>query len=58
MPDHLRTIAEAVKNGDEKLTVQTVDEALRAGNAPGEILSKGLVPGIQARTDRSTCRKS
>ena len=48
MPDHLKVIAEAVKNGDEKLTVQTVDEALNAGIAPGDILGKGLVPGIQA----------
>ena len=48
MPDHLKTMAEAVKNGDEKLTVQTVDEALSAGIAPEEILDKGLVPGIQA----------
>jgi len=48
MPDHLKKIAEAVKNGDEKLTIKTVDEALKAGIRAGEILSKGLVPGIQA----------
>lgn len=48
MPDHLKTIAEAVKNGDEKLTVQSVDAALSAGIAAGDILSQGLVPGIQA----------
>ena len=48
MPDHLKAMAEAVKNGDEKLTVQTVDEALKAGIAPEDILGKGLVPGIQA----------
>ena len=48
MPDHLKTMAEAVKNGDEKLTVQAVDEALNAGIAADEILGKGLVPGIQA----------
>ncbi|MBA7479623.1 MAG: cobalamin-binding protein [Dehalococcoidia bacterium] len=48
MPDHLKTMAEAVKNGDEKLTVQTVDEALSAGVAPEEILDNGLVPGIRA----------
>ena len=48
MSDHLKTMAEAVKNGDEKLTVQTVDEALSAGIAPNDILSNGLVPGIQA----------
>jgi 5-methyltetrahydrofolate--homocysteine methyltransferase len=48
MPDHLETIAEAVKDGDEKLTLQAVDEALNAGIAPDEILGKGLVPGIQA----------
>jgi len=48
MPDHLKKIAEAVKNGDEKLTIKTVDEALKAGIRAGEILNKGLVPGIQA----------
>jgi 5-methyltetrahydrofolate--homocysteine methyltransferase len=48
MPDHLKTIAEAVKNGDEKQTVQTVDAALNAGIAAGDILGQGLVPGIQA----------
>ena len=48
MPDHLKTIAEAVKNGDEKLTVETVDAALSAGIAAGDILGQGLVPGIQA----------
>jgi len=48
MPDYLKTVAEAVKNGDEKLTVQTVDEALKAGIEAKEILSNGLVPGIQA----------
>jgi len=48
MPDHLKTVAKAVENGDENLTVQTVDEALNAGIAASEILSKGLVPGIQA----------
>ncbi len=48
MPDHLKTIAEAVKNGDEKQTVQTVGAALNAGIAAGDILGQGLVPGIQA----------
>ena len=48
MPDQLTTMAEAVKNGDEKMTVKMVDEALNAGVAPGDILGKGLVPGIQA----------
>ena len=48
MPDHLKTIAEAVKNGDEKQTVQSVDAALNAGIAAGDILGQGLVPGIQA----------
>jgi 5-methyltetrahydrofolate--homocysteine methyltransferase len=48
MPDHLKKIAEAVKNGDEKLTVQAVDAALKARIAAAEILSNGLVPGIQA----------
>jgi 5-methyltetrahydrofolate--homocysteine methyltransferase len=48
MPDHLKTIAEAVKNGDEKQTIQSVEAALNAGVAAGDILSQGLVPGIQA----------
>jgi 5-methyltetrahydrofolate--homocysteine methyltransferase len=47
MPDYLATITEAVRTGDEKLTVQTVDEALGSGMAPEAILSQGLVPGIQ-----------
>ena len=48
MAEHLKTIAEAVKNGDEKQTVDSVDAALSAGIAAGDILSQGLVPGIQA----------
>jgi len=48
MPDYLATIAEGVQNGNQELVTQTVDEALGAGIAPGEILSKGLVLGIQA----------
>ena len=48
MPDHLKTMAEAVQNGDEKLTIQAVDEALNADIAPDDILGNGLVPGIQA----------
>jgi len=48
MADYLATIAEGVQNGNEKLVTQTVDEALGAGIEPGEILSQGLVPGIQA----------
>ena len=48
MPDHLKTIAEAVKNGDEKQTIQSVEAALNAGVAAGDILGQGLVPGIQA----------
>ncbi|MFQ5997504.1 MAG: corrinoid protein [Dehalococcoidales bacterium] len=48
MPDYLATLAEGVRTGNEKLVTQTVEEALNAGMAPGEILSQGLVPGIQA----------
>ena len=48
MPDYLATIAEGVQNGNQEIVTQTVDEALGSGIAPGEILSKGLVPGIQA----------
>jgi len=48
MPDYLEIIAEGVQNGNEKLVTQKVEEALGTGIAPGEILSKGLVPGIQA----------
>ena len=48
MPDYLRIIAEAVRNGDDKLVVKTVDEALSAGMAPKDILDKGLVSSIRA----------
>ena len=48
MPDYLATIAEGVQNGNQELVTKTVDEALGTGLAPEEILSKGLVPGIQA----------
>ena len=48
MPDYLATIVEGVKSGNQELVTQTVDEALGAGLAPEEILSNGLVPGIQA----------
>ena len=48
MPDYLATIAEGVQSGNQELVTQTVDEALGTGLAPEEILSKGLVPGIQA----------
>lgn len=48
MPDYLAIIAEGVQNGNEKLVTQKVEEALGAEIAPGEILSKGLVSGIQA----------
>lgn len=48
MPDYLATIAEGVESGNQELVTKTVDEALGTGLAPEEILSKGLVPGIQA----------
>ena len=48
MSGYLDKIAEAVKNGDEKLVNQTADEALSAGIAAEEILNKGLIPGIRA----------
>jgi len=48
MPDYLATIAEGVQSGNQELVTQTVDEALGTGLAAEEILSKGLVPGIQA----------
>jgi 5-methyltetrahydrofolate--homocysteine methyltransferase len=48
MPDYLATIAEGVQSGSQELVTQNVDEALGAGLAPEDILSKGLVPGIQA----------
>ena len=48
MPDYLATIAEGVQSGNQELVTKTVDEALGTGLAPEEILSKGLVPGIQA----------
>lgn len=48
MSDILATIAEAVRVGNDKVTTQTVDEALKSGMDATEILNKGLVPGIQA----------
>ena len=48
MPDYLATIDEAVQKGNQELVTQTVDEALNSGMAAEEILSQGLVPGIQA----------
>ncbi|HEY82599.1 MAG TPA: cobalamin-binding protein [Dehalococcoidia bacterium] len=48
MPDYLARLAEGVRSGNQELVVQTVEEALNAGLAPEEILSRGLVPGIQA----------
>src|SRR4030042_6170147 len=48
MPDYLATIAEGVRTGNQELVIQTVEKALKAGLAPAEILSNGLVPGIQA----------
>ncbi len=48
MADYLKTIADAVREGNDKLTVQTVEEALKSGLEPEDILAGGLVPGIQA----------
>ena len=48
MPDHLATIAEGVRTGNQELVTKTVEEALKAGLAPEKILNKGLVSGIQA----------
>jgi 5-methyltetrahydrofolate--homocysteine methyltransferase len=48
MTEHFEDISEAVRNGNDKLTVQTVEEALKAGLSPDDILNQGLVPGIQA----------
>ena len=48
MPDYLATITEGVRTGNQELVIQTVEKALKAGLAPAEILSNGLVPGIQA----------
>jgi 5-methyltetrahydrofolate--homocysteine methyltransferase len=48
MPDYLAIIAEGVRTGNQELVTKTVEEALKAGLAPGKILNKGLIPGIQA----------
>ena len=48
MSAYLTTIADGVQKGNQELVAKTVDEALKAGIAAEEILSKGLVPGIQA----------
>jgi len=48
MADAMTTISEAVQNGDQDKVAQTAEEALKGGMSPGDILDKGLVPGIQA----------
>jgi len=48
MPDYLAAIAEGVRTGNQELVIQTVEKALKARLAPAEILSNGLIPGIQA----------
>lgn len=48
MPDYLAMIAEGVCTGNQEVVIKTVEEALNARIAPEEILSQGLVPGIQA----------
>jgi 5-methyltetrahydrofolate--homocysteine methyltransferase len=48
MTEYFKVISEAVRNGNDELTVQTVEEALKTGLSPDDILGQGLVPGIQA----------
>ena len=48
MADALTTMSEAVQNGDQDKVAQIAEEALKGGMSPGDILDKGLVPGIQA----------
>jgi len=52
MADLLKVLSEAVQNGDDGQTVQTVKEALKNGMPANDILDKGLVPGIQALGER------
>ena len=48
MTDKYVLIAESVQNGNDKEAVKLVQEALDNDMPPEEILSRGLVPGIQA----------
>lgn len=48
MTDYLSVIARAVQKGDERLVIQGVSKGLDAGIEANEVLTKGLVPGIQA----------
>ena len=44
----LEAIAVAVRDGDQHATVELVREALLAGSPAAAVLSRGLVPGMQA----------
>ena len=48
MTNNYIIIGEAVRNGNQKEVAKLVQEALNSGLSPDEILSQGLVPGIQA----------
>lgn len=48
MAKELTKISDAVRDGDDELTVKLVKEALGAKTPAIDILEKGLVPGVQA----------
>jgi len=48
MADFYEILKKAILKGDHEKVVQTVKEALDSGIPAGDILDKGLIPGVQA----------
>lgn len=51
MEKQLEKIAEAVKDGDDVLTEELVNEALNNQTAATDILNMGLIPGVKALSE-------
>ena len=47
MPEYAAVIAQAVAEGDNRTVVETLRQALDQGASPDDLLSQGLIPGIQ-----------
>jgi len=52
MQDELRTVAQAVTEGDDTKVVALVSEALEEGTPASVVLQDGLVPGLQTLGER------
>lgn len=52
MQDELRTLAQAVTEGDDTKVVALVSEALEEGTPTSVVLQDGLVPGLQTLGER------